>query len=115
MNTDYAAMKKARSTMNSDKASYNKAKSSASKKASSILGNKKFKLTASQKKALQVGEMVDTTGITDPTLLSQINAYERRLIPIIKFPEMLIILHSRLHRNLLQLMFRQKPKLLLRS
>ena len=75
MNTDYAAMKKARSTMNSDKASYNKAKSSASKKASSILGNKKFKLTASQKKALQVGEMVDTTGITDPTLLSQINAY----------------------------------------
>lgn len=75
MNTDYAAMKKARSTMNSDKASYNKAKSSASKKANSILGNKKFKLTASQKKALQVGEMVDTTGITDPTLLSQINAY----------------------------------------
>ena len=75
MNTDYAAMKKARSTMNSDKASYNKAKSSASKKANSILGNKNFKLTASQKKALQVGEMVDTTGITDPTLLSQINAY----------------------------------------
>lgn len=75
MNTDYAAMKKARSTMNSDKASYNKAKSSASKKANSILGNKKFKLTASQKKALKAGELVDTSGITDPTLLSQINAY----------------------------------------
>lgn len=75
MNTDYATMKKARSTMNSDKASYNKAKSSASKKANSILGNKKFKLTASQKKALKAGELVDTSGITDPTLLSQINAY----------------------------------------
>ena len=75
MNTDYTAMKKARSTMNSDKASYNKAKSSASKKANSILGNKKFKLTASQKKALKAGELVDTSGITDPTLLSQINAY----------------------------------------
>ena len=75
MNTDYAAMKKAKSTMDSDKKAYSKAKDSASKKATSILGNKKFKLTASQKKALKAGEMVDTTGITDPTLLSQINDY----------------------------------------
>lgn len=75
MNTDYAAMKKAKSTMDSDKKAYSKAKDSASKKATSILGNKKFKLTASQKKALKAGELVDTSGITDPTLLSQINAY----------------------------------------
>ncbi len=75
MNTDYAAMKKAKSTMDSDKKAYSKAKDSASKKAASILGNKKFKLTASQKKALKAGELVDTSGITDPTLLSQINAY----------------------------------------
>lgn len=75
MNTDYAAMKKAKSTMDSDKKAYSKAKDSASKKATSILGNKKFRLTASQKKALKAGELVDTSGITDPTLLSQINAY----------------------------------------
>lgn len=75
MNTDYAAMKKAKSTMDSDKKAYSKTKDSASKKATSILGNKKFKLTASQKKALKAGELVDTSGITDPTLLSQINAY----------------------------------------
>lgn len=75
MNTDYAAMKKAKSTMDSDKKAYSKAKDSASKKATSILGNKKFKLTASQKKALKAGELVDTSVITDPTLLSQINAY----------------------------------------
>lgn len=75
MNTDYAAIKKAKSTMDSDKKAYSKAKDSASKKATSILGNKRFKLTASQKKALKAGELVDTSGITDPTLLSQINAY----------------------------------------
>lgn len=74
-NTNYSAMKKARSTMNADKAAYNKAKSSASKKAKNILGNKKYNLTVSQRKALSEGKKIDTSKITDPKLLAALNSY----------------------------------------
>ena len=74
-NTNYSAMKKARSTMNADKAAYNKAKSSASKKAKNILDNKKYNLTVSQRKALSEGKKIDTSKITDPKLLAALNSY----------------------------------------
>lgn len=75
MNTNFSAAKKTKATMESDKAVYNQAKANSKKKANNILGNKKFKLTASQKKALKAGEKVDLTGVTDPTLLSYLKSY----------------------------------------
>lgn len=74
-NTNYSAMKKARSKMNADKEAYNKAKNSASKKAKNILDNKKYNLTVSQRKALSEGKKIDTSNITDPKLLAALNSY----------------------------------------
>lgn len=75
MNTNFSAAKKTKATMESDKMAYNYAKANSKKKANNILSNKKFKLTASQKKSLKAGEKVDLTGVTDSTLLSYLKSY----------------------------------------
>lgn len=75
MNTNFSVAKKTKATMESDKMAYNHAKTNSKKKANNILSNKKFKLTASQKKSLKAGEKVDLTGVTDPTLLSYLKSY----------------------------------------
>ncbi|SCG87915.1 ATPase involved in DNA repair [uncultured Clostridium sp.] len=75
MNTNFSAAKKTKATMESDKMAYNYAKANSKKKANNILSNKKFKLTASQKKSLKADEKVDLTGVTDSTLLSYLKSY----------------------------------------